>query len=268
MAVVPPHRKPIELLGELGIAEPEEIDIEAIAEYCGATIIYENLEGCEARIVGLNDRAIITVNMSSSMGRQRFSAGHELGHWMRDRGKVAFSCQEKIFTVDWSDEGPERRANRYAADLLLPEFMFQPLTKNQEITFATVDTLATRFSTSMTSTAIRLVQMGSFPAMIVCNERGCRRWFFRGPTVPESLWPHSKVGPGTVAFELFSQKHSKAGPSDTSSHHWIDHPEASNYRVIEDSTKISQDLVLTLIWWKDERQILDLLDEEDGNEID
>jgi hypothetical protein len=181
---------------------------------------------------------------------------------MRDRGKIAFACQERTFTVDWSDDNPEQRANRYAADLLLPEFMFKPLAHNQEITFATVDTLATRFSTSITSTAIRLIQMASFPAMIVCNERGRRRWFFRGATVPESLWPHSKVGPGTVAFDLFSDSKAKPGPIDVSSHHWIQHPDSYNYRIIEDSIKIFGDLVLTLLWWKDESQILDLDEEE------
>lgn len=33
------------LLRELGITEPEDIKIEAIAQYCGATIVYEPLRG-------------------------------------------------------------------------------------------------------------------------------------------------------------------------------------------------------------------------------
>jgi Zn-dependent peptidase ImmA (M78 family) len=266
MTVSTPPNKPAELLKELGITEPEEIHIEAIAEYCGATIVYQNLEGCEARIIGFGDRAIITVNVNSNTGRQRFSAGHELGHWMRDRGRLAFACQERIFTTDWLEVNPEQRANRYAGDLLLPDFMFQPLALNQEVTFRTVETLATRFSTSLTSTAIRLVEKGPLPAMIICNERGRRRWFFRGPAVPESLWPHSKVGPGTVAFDLFSNTKIKAGPIEISAHQWIEHPESYNYRVVEDSTRISPDLVLTLLWWNDERQILDLDDEDPDQE--
>ena len=262
--VVAHYRKPIDLLQELGITEPEEIRIEPIAQYCGATIVYESLEGCEARIVGFGNQAIITVNMNSNMGRQRFSAGHELGHWMCDRGRIAFACQERNFTTDWLDVNHEQRANRYAGDLLLPEFMFQPLALNQEVTFRTVEALATRFSTSLTSTAIRLVEKGSLPAMIVCNERGRRRWFFRGAAVTESLWPHSKVGPGTVAFDLFSDRNIKVGPIDTSAHHWIEHPESYNYRVVEDSIRISQDLVLTLLWWKDERQLLDIIEESES----
>ena len=118
------YRKPSMLLAELGITEPQEIDIEAIAQYCGATIVYERLEGSEARILGNGDRAIITVNSGSPLGRKRFSAGHELGHWMRDRGKVGFACSEEIMVSEWGSINTERSANEYAAELLLPVEMF------------------------------------------------------------------------------------------------------------------------------------------------
>jgi hypothetical protein len=46
------HRTPFEILSDLGISEPDEIDIEAIAEDCGATIRYRSLSGCAAWIMG------------------------------------------------------------------------------------------------------------------------------------------------------------------------------------------------------------------------
>lgn len=46
------RRKPEDLLGELGITEPDEIDVDAIAAYCDAFVVYEFLSGSEARIVG------------------------------------------------------------------------------------------------------------------------------------------------------------------------------------------------------------------------
>ena len=45
-------KKAGELLWELGISAPDEIDIEAIAQYCGATIVYEELHGCVERFSG------------------------------------------------------------------------------------------------------------------------------------------------------------------------------------------------------------------------
>src|SRR5207244_787336 len=100
---------PDAILDELGVSAPSDIIIEGIAEYCGATIVYEPLDGCEARILGSDDRAIIAVNANSPRPRKRFSAGHELGHWMRDRGKRAFSCTESNLVRDWRVDDPERR---------------------------------------------------------------------------------------------------------------------------------------------------------------
>ena len=48
------------VLQELGISEPTEIDLEAIAFHLGACVRFRRLEGCEARIIGCNDTAIIT----------------------------------------------------------------------------------------------------------------------------------------------------------------------------------------------------------------
>ncbi len=75
-------------LDELGITDPSEIDIEAIAFYKGATVKRRPLKGCEARIIGHGDKAIITVSTTSIPERYRFSIGHELGHWFKHRGNI------------------------------------------------------------------------------------------------------------------------------------------------------------------------------------
>jgi len=255
-----------ELLDELGITEPADIDLEAIAEHCGATIVYEKLEGCEARIIGYGDRAIITVSSDSISPRQRFSGGHELGHWVYDKGKNVFNCKEAALTSEWFEFNPEQRANRFSADLLLPEFMFIPRAKDMPITFYTVERLTDDFHTSLTATAIRLVQFGSFPAMLVWHNKNGLKRFVRGPAVSESLWPKKSLESDTMAIEVLNESGKKPGPIDVSASAWFDHPEAHRYVIREDTRRITSDLVLTILWWKDERQLLDLMDEEGEEE--
>lgn len=253
---------PEKLLQELGITSPEEIDMEAIAEYCQATVIPQKLKGSAARIIGIGDRAFITVDSESHRSRQRFSAAHELGHWMLDRGRIAsFVCSEKNFISDWTGDNPERRANRYAADLLLPKFIFEPLAKNKEITFQTVRELCSLFQTSLTATAIRLVELGSFPAIIVCNSRQGRRWQFRGTDIHYEIQLRDVPGAYTNAQDLLQGKISIAEPDVIQASDWITHPRSGYYSIHEDSVKITEDLVLSLIWWKDEKQLLDLEEE-------
>jgi Zn-dependent peptidase ImmA (M78 family) len=258
-----PHYIPaLKLLRDLGITEPADIRIEAIAEYCGATIVYERLRGSAARILGFSDRAFITVDSESRRERQRFSAGHELGHWMIDRGKVAsFICTDKVFAAEWGADNPERRANRYATELLLPKFMFELRAKNKDIVFDTARELAWDFQVSLTATAIRLVELGSFPAMIVCNELGRRLWFIRGSEIPEVLWPRDTPGAYTSAYDLLRGSGKVEGPVDVQADGWITHPLARGYTLREDSIKIGEHFVLSLLWWKDERQLLDIEDE-------
>ena len=76
------------LLQDLGISEPQEIDLEAIAFHLGARVRFRKLEGCEARIIGCNDAAIITIDHGCSLTRKRFSLAHEIGHWTHHRGQT------------------------------------------------------------------------------------------------------------------------------------------------------------------------------------
>jgi IrrE N-terminal-like domain len=251
---MPLTRNPATLFDELGITEPTDIDVEAIAQYCGATVLYEPLHGCEARIVGLSDRAIITVRDDASATRKRFSVAHELGHWLRDRAKIAFNCTERIFRREWGLDNPEQRANRFAADLLLPEAMFRPKARPLPVTLGTARSLADIFNTSLTATAIRLVELGPQPAMLVCSARdGERLWFCRHPDV--TLWPHRTLGRDTVALEI-AKGAPAAGPKEVAAATWIDHDDAGNYTLIEDSVPLGSDLLLSLLWWKDESQLI------------
>lgn len=253
---------PEKLLQELNITAPDEIDIEAIAEYCKATVIPQRLHGSAARILGIGDRAFITVDSESPRARQRFSAAHELGHWMIDRGKLSsFVCSEKNFINDWSADNPERRANRFAADLLMPHFLFAPLAKNKDITFDTAKELCALFQTSLTAMAIRLVESGSFPSILVCSTKNGVRWKVRDRDVPEAIQLRDKPGGHTNAADLLNGSQPSKNPVNAEASDWFTHPRSKYYSVQEDSVRINADTVLSLLWWKDERQLIDL--EED-----
>jgi IrrE N-terminal-like domain len=250
-------KQPSELLAELGIIEARDIDIEAIAQYCGATILYKPLVGCEARIMGRDDVAIITVNTDSTPERRRFSAAHELGHWMRDRGTAAFQCDQQAFVREWWKENPEKRANRFASDLLMPAKIFRPLAKGRPITFATVEQLAEPFQTSLSATAIRLVEYGSYPAMLICSSRKGREWYVPSSNIREKLWPVDEPGPLTIAASLLKGG-SPASPEDRHANQWIKNYHPERYWVKEDSRVWYDGSILTLVWWEDESQLIDL----------
>jgi hypothetical protein len=251
------YKDPPTILSELGISEPEEIDVEVIAQYCGATVVYEPLTGCEARLLGLNDRAIITVKNDAVFGRQRFSASHELGHWMRDRGKVAtFSCNERIFKTEWSGGDPEVRANQFAAELLLPEFIFRQYARAKPMTFSTVKELSQKFQTSLTATAIRFISLGSYPAILFCIQGRHRKWSCRGEDIFVKTF--DEPGRNTYAFDLINDSSLKTASGEACADGWINHRKADRVTIHEDSIRIGSDLILSIVWFTEEEQFLEL----------
>jgi len=252
------------ILDEFGISSPDEIDVNAIAQYFGATVVAEPLHGSAARILGVGDRAFITVDSRSVHARQRFSAAHELGHWMMDRGKLCgFTCTEKQLVTGWSGDNPERRANRFAADLLMPTYLFAPAAKHKQMTFATVRELCQTFETSITATAIRLVEAGSFPAMVVCSTSNGIKWKSRPHDFPSAIELHDQPGKYTNAAELLSGRQPEVNPVRVEASDWLSTPRSKHYSIIEDSMLIYENTVLSLLWWKDERQLIDLDAEEE-----
>jgi Zn-dependent peptidase ImmA (M78 family) len=255
------YRTPFEILNDLGIADPQDIDIEAIAEDCGATIRYQHLSGCAARIMGYKNRAIISIEANTPRPRQRFSAGHELGHWMCDRGQLTFQCTDASFVREWSIENPETRANRFSSDLLLPPRMFRPRSRGLPVTFESVRQLADTFSTSLTATAIRLVEYGDLPAVLVCNGPQKREWYVAGGEVKGKIWLERRPGNGSIAEALLRGDRKDMLPREVRSDLWFNHRNAANHWVHEDSIPVSDGSVLSLLWWKDETQLIEIENE-------
>ena len=243
------------LLQSLGITEPVEIDLEAIAWHQGAEVRYRNLDGCEARIVGAGDRAVISIHAHSQGKRKRFSIGHELGHWHHHRGK-SFVCRSddigNYAGINIANQA-ERIADQYSADLLLPLYIFKSVVREYiQPTYKTIFSIADLFDVSKTCTAIRYVEHGNHPCILICHDKFGRRWFKKNKDVPDKLFPRRDMDHESGAFEvLFGQKCSAARmavPGDT----WFDWSKADRYDVWEETFKAKQGETLTLLTWQNE----------------
>lgn len=257
------HLTPAEIvLQDLGVVEPSEIDMEAIAIHLGATVKYRLLDGCEASIIGYGDKAVITVRPDTRRERQCFSIGHELGHWQFQRGKPLFCQPEDIGNYAHGPFDPEHIADRYAADLLMPRYLFEPMASKQpKMTFDATEELAGEFNTSLTATAIRFVELGPAPAMVVCHGRDGRKWFRRGTDVPEYFYPRRDLDPDSFAHDVLYGDKRKTGAHKVDADAWIDRWNADRFEVVEQTVRIGEGEILTMIWWQDESQIEDALKE-------
>jgi hypothetical protein len=114
------------ILKSLGIEAPGEIDLEAIAWTRGAVVSYRPLDRCEATIVGSKRKAVIAVNSRSPPERRRFSLAHELGHWHHHKGRMLFCGGRDVCNFANGPLDPERQADAFASDLILPNYLLGP----------------------------------------------------------------------------------------------------------------------------------------------
>ena len=241
------------LLQSLGVTELNEIDLESIAYDQGVMVKYRPLDGCEARIIGKTGGAIITIDSRQNMLRRRFSTAHELGHWHHHRGRIVLCRSEDIGNQSTGSSHREKIADRYAADLLLPRYLFIPRANSfNTSTFQSVEALAAEFSTSITSTAIRLIEYGPDVAMLVCHGRKGRKWFNRPKSIPERWFPRMNLDSDSYAFDLLRTAKRRSGRELVRGDAWFDSHGADQHSLYEDSFKILDDEVLSILVFCDD----------------
>ena len=247
------------ILQSLGITEPGEIDLEAIAWTLGIKVKFRPLDGCEARIIGKCDTAIVTVNSRSTLGRQRFSLAHELGHWEYHRGQHMVCRSDEIGNFSNKASTAEKRADNYAANLLMPNYLFRPAIKtHRQLDFETLRKISDLFGVSITAAAIRFIELGDFPAVLVCHNDKGRSWFLRSSLVPERWFPRNQLQSESSAMDVLFGKKTSTQVSRlrcVSAEAWFDRHDSHRYELLEQSFKVNASEILSLLIIEDEEML-------------
>ena len=233
--------------------------MEAIAWDEGVRVQYKDLVGCEARLVGYNNRAIVTIKDQSNLRRKRFSLAHELGHWNYHRGR-SFECRVDDWVEGYTSKPvEEREADTYASELLMPKYMFDPLARKlKRPTFDGVKELSEKFNTSITATAIRLVNINVWPLILVCHSKTGLVWFNRSKDVPERWFPQKELSSDSMAFDQVFGNEERVRAQKATADTWFDNRDAERYEIIEDAMRISNNQVLSLLWLENDEMLRDV----------
>lgn len=190
---------------EFYINDPSHIELELICVTRGVWPEQSSLQGCDARLLLdlRRSRGIATVSSQiPEPGRKRFALAHELGHFeLHRRRKQAWACTGDDFLKWYLSNDAEPEANAFAAELLMPQEVFQKHCVGMKSGFRSVSELTEVFKTSLTSTAIRYTEIGNFPCALISSHDGKISWFrashdfrFRIRSVSSKLDPYSCAG--------------------------------------------------------------------------
>lgn len=237
------------LLWQYGVRDPSHIDLEAIANYRGAEVVYRRLCGCAARLVAAGDKAVISVGVGSYPGRQRFSLAHELAHWICDKDHGSFRCaNEDIGPQNAEAKNIEAHANEYASQLILPSFMVDPWLDGKRINLDTAKALGSDFDASLTASAIKIAKRAQAQACVACHNQTKRIWSQKNLAFPHDFYVKQELHQDTAAFSMaFGKASGLSRPSKEAANRWLQGPEVYRRTVETQSLKLPDDTVLTII---------------------
>lgn len=261
-----PGKQAEDLIAELGISAPDEIDVDAIAYDRRVEVVYDLLDGCEATLVGYKNQATATIRPNSIRGRERFSIAHELGHWMLHRGR-SFRCR-----VDdpgqnlQSSRDVEKQADTFASHLLMPSALFNPsVAATRRPSFNEIDEIAKAFDTSRLATAIRLANVNTLPVIVACYGKSGRRWHIAAEDVPKRWWLRDTVEEESFTYDLLHEGKTCSRLGKQSADVWFTNDDAGEYEVLEQCIQSTADTALVLIYLATEEMLYARFDPGVGN---
>lgn len=156
------------LIKECGVTAAP-VPVEEIARNKHADVVRQRFPDGDVSGMLLREptHVVIGVNSAHSLGRQRFTIAHELGHLELHRGRrlildVPVRVDYRDRTSSLATDREEIEANRFAASLLMPEALVMSAareagSRNLE---DHVSLLAKRFQVSTEAMSYRLINLG------------------------------------------------------------------------------------------------------------
>jgi Zn-dependent peptidase ImmA (M78 family) len=171
MTVVKAERVVGEILDACSVSAPP-VPVEEIARKLGARVAFEHFAPDVSGVLVRDARAIVIgVNAAHPKTRQRFTIAHEIGHLRLHQGRPMFV--DRAVRVDRRDgtasrgiDAEEIAANRFAAELLMPEEMVLEAVGQVAVpgdrggSAAIIARLAEKFDVSEQAMEYRLANLG------------------------------------------------------------------------------------------------------------
>jgi len=244
-----------DLIKELQIQEPAEIDIDRIAIFKNAEVRYASLRGMDGCLVRKDNAAVITVRSSLKYeGQKRFVIAHELGHFFLHPETRQMETVDTKQANNWSErqETEEYEANLFAAELLMPKRFIEVRIAGQEPSFELIKGLAEEFQTTLTATAAQFVLTTKEECVLISSENRRRLWFIPSKGFSFSLLEDDYVHGHSCTAEVNEEKR-RSRSSDIEASYWLERFRGDHKSCITEDAIYFPTLrrTLTLLWIHD-----------------
>ncbi|MFZ0774023.1 MAG: ImmA/IrrE family metallo-endopeptidase [Candidatus Sulfotelmatobacter sp.] len=155
------RRKVRDLLRRAGVHRPP-VPVERIAEVLGLEVRHlPSPDEISGALIRKGKDLIIGVNSHQHPNRQRFTIAHEIAHFVLHKGRSLHVDEDFCINRDGSNNLDEMQANRFAAELLMPEGLVEAdVSRFNVVDARIVGLLASKYRVSSQAMQIRLSNLG------------------------------------------------------------------------------------------------------------
>lgn len=208
-----------------GFKTSDDLVLEDLAMALGAVVLDDHLESADAWLVRKGKNGIIRVsNGIAETGRRRFAIAHELGHWtLHQSVSQLVSCTSKDMLARYKTSPLEIEANKFAAELLMPQHLFGPALRQSRPTANFVNELADQFGTTRTSTAYRVADVTDDYFALVMSKDGVIKWWQVSEALRDLIWIDvgEEVPQYSVAAQFFNGETLPGKPEKIDLDDWL-----------------------------------------------
>jgi hypothetical protein len=176
-AAVPEAKDPVaailwhatRLIAESGIAAPPFRPSSYAQLRRVRKIVYKNMqvEGC---LIPCDGDFIIELRKDRPYGRTNFTCAHELAHTFFYESVPSIKYRAVASSQPHHDPEEERLCNIAAAELLMPSDVFRRISRDYSASPESLQAIAQMFESSLTATAVRLLNLQVWDSKFICWE--------------------------------------------------------------------------------------------------
>ena len=140
------------------------VDVMSLIEAEGIHLVIDEMDDDHSGFLLVeNGVATIAINEDHHPNRQRFTAAHELGHYiLHSEGRDRFFVDKAYYrgpTASAGTDSTEIEANRFAASLLMPAGVVKEYAQRVELTDVEIYRLSSLFQVSEQAMTLRLMNL-------------------------------------------------------------------------------------------------------------
>jgi hypothetical protein len=143
----------------------------------------------------------------------------------------------------------ELEANEFAGELLIPTQLLLKLLSNGKPSFDLIESLARKFSTSLTAAAYRFVEATGHACALVWSERRTAKWFVRSEEFGHWIRLRERLDDRTLAADCFGSQRTPDSQESVSASAWLEGTVPEDAHILEQTRCMpSYSGALTLLW--------------------